>query len=336
VKNIAGFAVLVIILYTFVSCPPIRGQGHILSTTPIDDDAPFPYALSLVSSAGFLHGQGEEIVYKYPGGDIKLSELLWDVKPLFYLGTALDFSRIQPLEKPGVFSSLSLKFGLPGKTGMMEDRDWMTPNDELTHYSRSDNYASGVFLLDFSLGVSLPVKKFAILKFYGIFSLMSFQWISRDGYKRYSANNNTPLDDSVGEIPLHGISVLYRQNWLLGSPGVAAQIPLSRYFRADLSFQISPLIYCSARDDHPMPEREFMDYVFGGLYLEPGGSFVFSFRDRFELSLSVSYRWISGGHGEIYERDTNPGPGGTWFKSSGESGASWRALDSGLTFKVRL
>jgi outer membrane protease len=334
-KNIAVFSAFVIILGALVPGLPVQGQSRPL---PGPDKAPFPYALSLFSSAGFLYGRGEEILYKYPGEEIQLSQLLWNVKPLFYYGAALDFSRIRPLEKPGFFGFFSLKFGFPGKTGVMEDRDWMTTQDELTNYSLSDNYTNQALLFDLLLGQSLPLGDRTLIKLSLGLSYMSFQWTGRDGYVRYSRNENTPLDDSVERSPLYGPSIAYSQNWLLISPELGVEIFLFTRFRVNLSFQVSPLVFCFARDDHVMRFREFQDFVSGGLYLEPRGGFAFSFRERFELSLSVSYRHIRGAHGESYARRTGPEGEGTFLfsKSAEEAGAGWYALDSGLVFKVRL
>lgn len=333
-KNIAVFSAFVIILWALVPGLPAWGQGHILSNIPVNTDTSFPYALSLSVSTGFLFGHGEEIVYKYPGTEIWLSQLLWNIKPLFYYGAALDFSLKRPREKPGFFSSLSLKSGFPGKTGIMEDRDWLSSKDDLTNYSQSDNYTSQAVLIDFLLGLSLPLKLPAYIKLFWASSWMSFQWIGRDGYVQYS-DGETPLDDSVEKYPTYGPSIAYSQNWLLFSPGLALGIPLFSRFRADLSFQISPLIFCFARDDHLLRALEFRDYVSWGLYLEPRGDFTFSFRERFELSLHVSYRYVRGGHGESYGRSTGQGTG-FFYKYTEDAGAGWYALDSGLSFKVRL
>jgi outer membrane protease len=277
-KNIAVSAAFVILWGGLVFCPPAGAQGHVLSNTaPGKSRAPFPYALSLGTSAGFFYGHGEELVYKYPGKETYLSQLLWDIKPLLYIGTVLDFSRIRPLEKPGFFTGLSLKFGFPGRTGIMEDRDWQTQDDELTNYSRSDSYTNGAFLLDVLLGLSLPVKNFAVFKIYWTFSWMSFQWTARDGYLQYSPNENTALDDSVEPAPLYGASVVYLQNWLLTSPGLAVNIPLFRHFRVDLKFQMSPFVFCGARDDHVLRDLEFVDDVSWGLYMERRGLLPFPF-----------------------------------------------------------
>jgi outer membrane protease len=335
-KNIAVFSAFVIILGALVPGVPARGQGHILARPSLDPGPGFPYALFLSSSAGFWYGRGEELLYKYSGETTLLSQLLWNMKPLFYYGGALDFSPRAPGERPGFFASLSLKFGFPGKTGTMEDRDWLSPKDELTNYSRSDNYTGHAFLLDLLAGLSLPLRPWGYVKLFLSFSWMTFQWTAREGYVRYSPNANIPLDDSVPPSPLYGPSIGYNQEWILASPGLALGIPFSPRFRVDFSFLISPLVFCFARDDHFMRSLQFQDYIYGGLYLEPRGDFVFSFRQPFELSLYVSYRHARGGRGESYSRSTGQAGTGLFYKTTEEAGAGWYALDSGLTFKVRL
>jgi outer membrane protease len=292
----------------------------------------------MTSAAGFLYGYGEEIVYKYPGKETHLSELLWNMKPLFYAGGALDFSRLNPMEKPGFFTSLSLKFGFPGNTGIMEDRDWNTPEDALSNYSRSDNYTDGALIFDYFLGLTLPLKSLALLKMYWGFSWMSFHWTGRDGYTRYApaiGNTYLPLDDSVPEDPLYGTSIRYSQDWLMTYPGMALSVPLPYGFGAALSFQISPLIFCVARDDHLLRNLEFRDYITGGLYLEPRGDVTFSFQNRFELSLYAAYRFVKSAHGETYGRQTGSTSNGEFSSYSEDSGAAFYALDSGLSLKIR-
>jgi outer membrane protease len=338
-KNIAVFTALVIILWA-LPCPQARGQGHILSTLPAAG-AGFPYGLSLSSSLGLLAGYGEEIVYKYPGRETHMSQLLWDIKPLVYYGAALDFSRKTPPERLAFFSGLSLKFGFPGKTGIMEDRDWLTADDQLSNYSQSDNYTNQALLLDFSLGLSFPLRSFGFLKAYWALSWMNFQWTGRDGYLQYPKGPNgnylygeVPLDDSVEKDPQYGVSIMYSQNWLLVSPGLALSVPLLNWLALDVSFLISPLVFCVARDDHVLNKAEYEDRVTGGLYLEPRGDLMFFFRERCELSLYVSYRFIRGDRGESWGR-TGTGDG-QFYPIGKASGAAWYAVDSGLSFKVRL
>jgi outer membrane protease len=293
----------------------------------------------MTSAAGFLYGYGEEIVYKYPGKDTYLSQLLWNMKPLFYAGGGLDFSRINHMEKWGFFTDLSLKFGFPAETGIMEDRDWNTPEDALSNYSRSDNYTGRALFVDYLLGLTLPLKSFALFKVYWGFSWMSFQWTGRDGYTQYAPvvnNAYLPLDDSASKVSLDGPSISYSQDWLLTYPGLAVYVPLPRRFRVEFSFQISPLVFCFAQDDHLLRNLEFRDYVPGGLYLEPRGNIVFSPTGRFELSLYAAYRFIKGGRGDSYSRETGSNKAGNFSEHTfPNAGAAFYSLDSGLSFKIR-
>jgi outer membrane protease len=340
-KNITLFIIFVIIFYTSMTGTRVWAQysGPVPSPSSIKNK--FPYTLSVTPAAGFLYGYGEEIVYKYPGKDTYMSQLLWNIKPLFYAGGVLDFSRINPMEKWGFFTALSLKAGFPGKTGIMEDRDWLAPGDALSNYSRSDNYTDRALLFDYLLGLTLPLKSFALLKFHWSFSWMSFYWTGRDGYLRYPRDqlnkplHDTPLDDSVEKKPLYGPLISYSQDWIITSPGLSVFFPLPRRFGAELSFQISPLVFCFARDDHLLRNVEFRDYISGGLYLEPRGTIVFSPHERFELSLYVSYRFVKGAPGESYGRETGENKTGEFDKYSEDPGAAFYALDSGLSFKIR-
>jgi len=141
-RSLTVFTVFIILLCAF----PVSAQ--------INKD----YSISLCPQFGFFYGHVEEIVYPSSGAKAPLlSQLLWDMKPVFYYGLMMDFSPVRPMERWRFFSELSLKFGIPGLSGVMEDRDWMSKeNAELTHYSAHDNIAKEILLFDFSAGVSFP------------------------------------------------------------------------------------------------------------------------------------------------------------------------------------
>jgi outer membrane protease len=103
-------------MFLLLPPPPARGEA--------------PYQFTLSSGAAFLCGQGEEIVYKYEDRDDYLSRLLWDLKPLFCLETGLEFSRARPQEAPGFLAKTAFRFGVPGLSGVMEDRDWASGSGE--------------------------------------------------------------------------------------------------------------------------------------------------------------------------------------------------------------
>ncbi|MDR0450590.1 MAG: omptin family outer membrane protease, partial [Treponema sp.] len=131
-KNITAFRLFVIIftalcLETLFFPRALQGQAE-----EGGGAGTFPYTFSVSPAIGFFAGQGEEIVYRSERSGTYLSELLWDIKPLVYSGLVLDVSQ---KKSPGFFYSVSLKFGFPMMSGLLEDRDWLALNGALSHYS---------------------------------------------------------------------------------------------------------------------------------------------------------------------------------------------------------
>jgi outer membrane protease len=324
VRNIAVFAVLVII---FFGTQAIEAQ----------DTEENPYALSLSYQFGFLYGQTEEIVYPSNTVAPLLSQLLWDMKPVFYNGLQLDLARIDPLEKRSFFASLSLKYGIPGKSGTMEDRDWQSiENDALTDFSSHDNITRELFLADAMAGIALPLKSLFLLKIYANFSYMHFHFSGMDGYgiyaQRLGGGKFAPIDDNPRREDYSGRKVInYAQKWMILALGYSFDYHPNRYFSAGLSFQISPLIFCNDMDEH-LPQTQYNDLMLGGLLLEPGAGLSFSPTQWFTISLDCSWRHISGTKGSIYSR-----PYGTrTYTEGGKAGAGLSIFNTGLSLKVRL
>jgi outer membrane protease len=305
----------------------------------------FPYTVSVSPSAGLLVGQNEEILY-YPDEDRKLSQLLWKSAPMYYSGMTVNFSRKNPMERRGFFSDVSLKFGLPGRTGNMEDRDWQAANySDLTNFSTHDNYMKGAFFLDISAGLSFPVKSWFVIKPFTNFSLMYFSWTAKDGYAQYAreiapfSNIYEPWTDSLEKRHLNGALINYTQIWLLASPGISCFVPLNRYFSEEFSFLMSPLIFCKDLDEHLLRSFETRDSMLGGLYFEPRFTFTFKPIERLMISLTVSYRDISGTKGNTYYRNTTDGLGSPGDESytlhKNKAGAGLSFLEAGLGLKVQ-
>jgi outer membrane protease len=333
VKNITAFRPLVIIsaaLCLGTLSFPSALQGQTEPDRPEAGD--FPYIFSVSPLAGFLYGQGEEIVYKSERSGAYLSELLWDIKPLVYSGLVLDVSR---KKNPGFFYSISLKFGFPLESGIMEDRDWLAFNGALSHYSRHDSKIEEAWFHDFSGGISLPLGSRALFKpFLGV-SYTRIKWTASDGYRRYGKDDGYfPLDDSDQKIPMSGRVISYAQEWTVLVFGVSLSYAFHPRFSAGLSLRASPILYFTGVDEHLDPQKDtrYDDYIWGGLYLEPGGDLAFSFNKWFSAGLSVSWRYMRGnsyGLTFIYARK-----GGLISKSS-TAGAAWQALDSGLRLSLR-
>jgi outer membrane protease len=245
----------------------------------------------------------------------------------------LDFSRQDPLEKIGFFGVLDLKFGIPGKTGVMEDRDWANmDNDQLTHFSSHDNYVKGALLLDLFAGVSIPLRNTAYIKVYGVFSYMNFNWASRDGYTQYTGYDEATetFYSSVEEAPKHPVTgpcIDYSQYWFEPALGISVHA-FSNPFTVSLSVQVSPYLIARARDDHLQRGDQFVDYMSGGISFKPRWEIGFSPISRLNVSVFIRGILMFEVSGESYMNMAE--------KPSSFSGASFSALDTGLNIKITL
>jgi len=276
-KNITVLTVLVITL--FLSINEISAEEQ-----PEKD-----YGFSFGASIGFVYGQSVELVYPVNTPAKYLSELLWDMKPVFYLGLQADFGRINIMDKPGFFASLSFNIGLPSVTGIMEDRDWMNlNNDYITHYSRHTNKTREFLWLDLEAGMTIPVRHDLYIKPVLAGSWMRFAFTGRDGYGEY----NFPGVPSY--ISYDGQEVIrYEQNWYIIAAGLSAGTKITFPLSFELSFLISPLIYCAAIDEHLTTHVTYYDYMVFGLFYEQKACASFTIKSVI-LSLEFSYRYIEG------------------------------------------
>jgi len=283
------------------------------------------YGFSVSPQSGFVYGQAVEIVYPLPGqtkNDL-YSELTWDMKPVFYLGVQAEFSRVDMMKKPGFFSSLSFKAGIPAKSGVMEDRDWLLPSsDALTHFSSHTNKTRQFFAVDADIGVTLPVKQIFYFKPFVSFSWMRFSFAGRDGYGKYPS----------GKVDFSGSEVIrYKQDWLLLSPGLSAAVKLFSRLTFDLSFKISPLTYCADLDEHLLTDTKYIDFTAWGLHIEPSFSAAYSVK-RIDFTLNLTYKKIGNTSGNIYISEKNS----DYQLSSNKAGAGLSLFDTRFLVKIRL
>ena len=289
------------------------------------------YAFSVSPLLGILYGQSEEIVYKSSDKDTYLSELLWDIKPLFYAGLALNFGPRDPFTHSGFFADGSLKVGLPIKTGIMEDRDWINDDNNLTNYSRHDVFSRGTFLADLSGGYSWRLNYFLSLSGYAELSYMRHAWSAQDGYYQYletdKFGNTIPgqtWTDQIPKKPFSGEVIRYVQNWFIVSPGFLLKGRLNHLFSIEGSFNYSPLIYCADRDEHLLTKAVFDDYLYFGHFFDGGGKLTFAPKNNMAFSLAVSYRYITGSRGDVKT---------SIFSYKGIAGGGYSSLDAGLAFE---
>ena len=310
-KNITVLKVLVIIIISFSLC----------YTAHCQETGKRNYGFSFGTQFGFIHGKALEYVYNPPGYERELlSELIWEIKPVFYYGLTFDFSRIDPMSRPGFFASASFKAGVPADSGVMEDRDWMSASDDFTHFSSSTNKTREFLWLDAAVGASIPVKSYFYFKPFINGSWTLFSFAARDGYGIYPWGTESFEGEEVCN---------YQQNWFLIAAGISIVTTVLSPFSFDVSFQISPLTYCQAVDEHPKRDTTFMDYSGLGLFLEPAGRFSFS-AEQLELSLEAAWRYIGRTRGESFLSSDG------YFYKNGEAGAGLSFIDTRLIVKLRI
>jgi outer membrane protease len=272
-----------------------------------------------------------EYVYPLPGESPNelFSELIWDMKPVFYYGIQAQFSRIDKMKGPGFFFSLSFKTGNPSDSGVMEDRDWYyypAGNIYPTRFSSHTNQTNNFFWLDTAVGASFPVKPFFYIKLFIGDSWMRFAFTGRDGYGIYN-------DSNPKEQIFSGIGITYQQDWLLLTAGFSAGTNILYPFTFDFSFQISPLTYCVATDNHLLREPiiVFKDFTSFGLFLEPSLSMSLVV-ESVEFSLVSSYRHIGKTKGKSYANEGNTG----FYLEPNKTGAGLSVLDLRFLVSIRL
>jgi outer membrane protease len=296
------------------------------------------YVFSTAFSTGFLYGQAEEIVYKDTEYHYK-SQLLWDMKPVFYWGISLNFEKTRPLESAGFFTNLAVKFGIDGGSGVMEDRDWQDKRDmRLTNYSRHDNYTRNALIFDFQIGGTLPLFKRIIFQYYGFLTLMDFSFQGFNGYYQYAAGSNgiyEEWDESIAKKPVTGNVIDYKQTWALAGAGIAVRLPVD-FFSLGVSFALTPFIFCAGRDTHILRKRQFNDYGYGGFFLKPSADISFSF-GKLSLSLSFSWRFLNWLISDCYIYDYAEKSDALFFyeKATNSTGSGFSLIDAGLSFAWR-
>jgi len=298
------------------------------------------YAFSFGTQFGFVHGQVFELVYPVPNdtmGEL-LSELVWDMKPVFYYGFQLDFGRIDLMKELGFFASVSFKAGVPADSGVMIDRDWLsTENANLTHYSRHTNKTNEYYSLDAAVGASIPIGQYFYLKPFLSGSWARFSFAARDGLLRYARGNGPgkyfPIDDNPVEKTLKGDNIHYMQDWLLVAAGFSIGTKILYPFSFELSFQISPLTYCAAIDNHLDESKrvDYYDFTAFGLFLEPRGSFSYAI-EQIEFSFDFTYRHIFRTTGVSYFNEDDTG----FYPSGNKAGAALSLFDMRFLVKLRM
>ena len=294
------------------------------------------YGFSISPYFGFVYGQSIELLFPVNTKGEYLSELLWDMKPVFYSGLQVEFGVKEPIKRPGVFSMVSFKTGNPGITGYHENFDWQSiENDALTNYSIHTNRTVEFLWLDVFMGASIPISRFYIKPFLSG-SWMRFSFSGSDGHYIYARSKDTntyhPIEDNPYIGNLSGEVIRYQQNWFLAAAGLSFGTNILTPVHLDFSFQISPLTYCAAIDYHILRSIKFFDFTSMGLFIEPKGSISYSL-EKLDFLLEFSYRYIERTRGESYSKHDSSIYA---FRQTNDSGTGLSIYNTRALMRIKL
>ncbi|MDR1506908.1 MAG: omptin family outer membrane protease [Treponema sp.] len=301
-----------------------------------------PRVFSVNTELGVIYGTSYEILYDGSFSDRYLSELQWNIKPLFFAGLSVEFAPRDILEQLSFFAGLEIKSGLPMETGVVEDRDWFprvpAAPGALTHFSSHENRTKAAFLADLAAGVSFPLGRITALKLSAVFSYMFFKYEAWNGYYQYGSNGDkdtgddcVPWEPGFARFPLPGLVMDYTQHWFILYPAVTLVVR-ERRVSFSISVAVSPAVLCVAFDNHFLRHFLTHEIMYGGIFFEPEARLGFSITDSLVLGISASYRYIGGTRGNSFYTDTASGADTPWMKDV--SGAGYRAFQGKVVFKI--
>jgi len=307
------------------------------------------HSLTLDFRTGFLYGTSYELLYEADWNSQYVSELQWNIKPLWFTGLSVKYGYgLQESSYSTVFyAALGVKLGFPMKTGTMEDRDWLTPTTtpgSLTLFSSHENKTKSAVIADLEAGMSLPLFDNLSINFSLGLSYMYFKFEGWNGYTQYGANNHiatqnnpyVPWDSSWPKESTNGLGIDYTQQWIIARGGVNFILDMD-YFNAKVGVSLSPKTGCIAVDNHyqRVPRIQATSSLSGTFYVEPGAEFLYKFNDLFSLGLSVSYRYVDKARGDLEQNEYfSTRTVTTNFQNI--SGAEYKALTGEVIFRTSL
>jgi outer membrane protease len=295
------------------------------------------WKLTVNFGGGFLHGTAYELVYLDEINDTLLSELQWKLQPLWYMQSSFHG------EYKKFFADISFKWGFPGKTGTMEDRDWQDRNNpySLTNFSSHTNDTNTVLLCDIYTGYLFSLRKRNLsFSIYGTFSYWYFSWQAQDGYTQYANSdqqgNYQPWTSDIPKSPLYGTGISYSQTWQSLGSGVALTVPIAPTVQITGGSFISFVFSAVGEDTHFFTQAQYRDTINKGLVVEPYGILTWLLHDKYSFDIRCAYRVYAQTRGKAEARTTGSQSSGAYSSFGSVGGASLGVWDISLTAHIKL
>lgn len=290
--------------------------------------------------ADLRYGTINEYLYKSDGGEYKkISELDWDLKPVWYLGGTVGLSwRFLAL-------SLSAAGSLPAACGSMEDSDWL----DLTHvkniYSVSEETVQSGFESRIRFGGNATLTPLLSLHpgvsaEYGRISIQA-----EDGYGWYgdadhsAAGTNVAWNSGYATFfpsgSLYGID--YTRSTFTAWTGAALEFVPAEFLSARFGIGVAPFSYTKAIDRHHGSGggTYYLDKVYGVFKsIRLGLSLSCRFARHFSADALFLWTKTRKTKGKTYMSDSENGP---YYRLNGyKGGVSGDYADISLALRFDL
>ena len=307
------------------------------------------FSLSVEPLFGMKYGQIDEYVFlkKSNFSDDKLSELNWEIKPLLYYGVKISGSY------KGFFEESHFTAGIPMKTGLMKDSDWLnaglgiTPEKAAgrnykTCYSEHDNILDYDISFGFKAGYDFSVMDIFSIKPSLAFQYENIRFTGEGGKGLYgydSYNNGEGYYQSYKDVKkfigFSGRVITYKRVsdylWL----GSDFSVKLPKNFEVNTGFFVAPYVYAVSYDSHLAKQYDYADKTqeaFGAFKWNLGAEYKIS--ERQSVSLNASYFYMRVLRGDNYQKKSSES---AYDKSSEvDGGAGARYFDLALSYKYKI
>jgi|GEM_PF-7109050 len=265
-----------------------------------DNGAKGDFSIEIAAMTGMSYGELGEYVFT---STKKLSELNWELKPVFTAGLSL-----AAVFQNSFFLGFAWQSGYTRESGNMEDSDWQASDPSIkTNYSRSESVTDSLHETDLNFGAMFPFGDIFFLSLHAGYQFKYFQMVARNGYLQYDPLPYDAPYTTGSKVPMYGLVMRYRQAWHIPYVSLDTKVNLFDGGSLYVSLAYSPAAFCRALDNHLLLDDDYYDSMNWGQYVSVQTGIIWRLNAYLSLSLGVQYEYIPTFKGQSTRVDTDTG-----------------------------
>ena len=272
--------------------------------------------ISIAPEFGFINGKIVENVWYTEKSETPqvitltatdpMSRLDWQLKNSFYTGLSFDLS----LNNFFKFS-FSFKNGNSYNCGIMEDYDWLNPQDwpdddkdELTNYSIHTNHLNNYGYADFSFGLIFFLdknKNISLTPSLGL-EMENYSFVGIGGWKTYKKDNWEKYSFEDKKV------ISYSQNYYAPRLSLEADFNYAKHFETTMNIASSWIKLLDCMDNHHLKNANFNDRIQNAWKFTGNLGLYYKINPTHKVGLKGNISYIPPALGFTYssKSDTSP------------------------------